>query len=85
MDKTFSELTAEEISFLSISWLLDNKPDIDLVWAMEYKCPTCLGFIPNNDRIGEYSGAISRKDNKTEICSACGTNEALLDWYHKNG
>lgn len=27
----------------------------------------------------EYKGvgAISRKDNKTEICSACGTEEAL--------
>lgn len=27
----------------------------------------------------EYKGvgAISRKDNKTEICSACGTKEAL--------
>ena len=22
-------------------------------------------------------GALSRKDNKTEICSTCGTNEAL--------
>jgi hypothetical protein len=26
-------------------------------------------------------GAISRKDNKTEICSACGENEALADFF----
>jgi hypothetical protein len=81
MDKTFSELTAEEINFYALTWLLDNKPDLDTDEAMKHKCPTCLGFIPNNDNIGEYSGALSRKDNKTEVCSACGTNEALLDWF----
>ena len=34
------------------------------------KCPNCGKF---------YSGypAVSRKDNKTEICSACGTVEAI--------
>jgi hypothetical protein len=41
-------------------------------------CPRCEGFIPNNETPGAYMGAISRKDNKTEICSACGTREALL-------
>jgi len=41
-------------------------------------CPSCDGFIPNNETPGAYMGAISRKDNKTEICSACGTREALL-------
>jgi hypothetical protein len=43
-------------------------------------CPRCQGFIPNNDKPGAYPGAISRLDNKTEICSECGTIEALLDW-----
>jgi hypothetical protein len=81
MDKNISELTAEEINFYALTWLLDNKPDLDTAEAMKHKCPTCLGFIPNNDSIGEYSGALSRKDNKTEVCSACGTNEALLDWF----
>lgn len=33
-------------------------------------CPIC------NKEIGQYP-AISRKDNKTEICSNCGTLEAL--------
>jgi hypothetical protein len=40
-------------------------------------CPRCDGSIPNNETPGAYPGAISRKDNKTEICSACGTREAL--------
>jgi hypothetical protein len=46
----------------------------------QFKCPTCSGYIPNNENIGAYAGAISRKDNKTEICSACGTKEALEDF-----
>lgn len=32
----------------------------------------------------DYDGhpAISRKDNKTELCSDCGTQEALFDFIH---
>lgn len=37
------------------------------------KCPLC-----NKEYKGV--GAISRKDNKTEICSECGTKEALEDY-----
>lgn len=44
-----------------------------------YKCPTCDGYIPSNEHIGAYPGAISRRDNKTEICSACGVKEAFDD------
>lgn len=44
-----------------------------------YKCPTCDGYIPTNEHIGAYPGAISRRDNKTEICSACGVKEAFDD------
>lgn len=46
----------------------------------DFKCPTCEGYIPNNEQVGQYSGAISRRDNKTEICSACGTREGLEDY-----
>lgn len=46
-------------------------------------CPKCSGYIPNNENPGAYSGAISRRDNKTEICSACGTQEALEDFLGK--
>lgn len=42
-------------------------------------CPACGGFIPNNKTPGAYPGALSRKDNKTEICSQCGVDEALFD------
>lgn len=41
-------------------------------------CPRCLGYIPSNAFAGNYPGAISRIDNKTEICSDCGTEEAIL-------
>jgi hypothetical protein len=44
-------------------------------------CPVCQGYIPNNETPGAYMGAISRKDNKTEICSQCGLTEAMLDFY----
>jgi hypothetical protein len=43
----------------------------------EFVCPRCFGYIPNNFEIGKYAGAISRRDNKTEICSACGIFEAF--------
>lgn len=41
-------------------------------------CPRCFGYIPSNLFAGEYPGAISRIDNKTEICSDCGVEEAVL-------
>jgi len=44
-------------------------------------CPSCDGFIPSNENPGAYPGAISRKDNSTEICSACGMAEALADFF----
>jgi ribosomal protein S27AE len=47
------------------------------------QCPRCSGFIPNNVTPGAYPGAISRLDNKTEICSDCGSEEAMLDWQHR--
>lgn len=44
-------------------------------------CPRCQdSWIPNNLTPGAYIGALSRADNKTEICSACGEDEAMKDW-----
>lgn len=40
-------------------------------------CPRCLGAVPNAAHPGKYPGALSRTDNKTEICSDCGVREAL--------
>lgn len=38
----------------------------------KHLCPRCLNF---------YQGypATSRRDNETEICSGCGTQEAMID------
>lgn len=47
----------------------------------KFNCPSCGGFIPNNETPGAYPGAISRKDGKTEICSNCGTLEAFQDYF----
>jgi transcription elongation factor Elf1 len=43
----------------------------------DFTCPRCSGGVPNNDKRGEYVGALSRTDNKTTVCSDCGTEEAL--------
>lgn len=42
-----------------------------------FVCPSCDGLIPNNDMPGAFPGALSRKDNATEICSSCGEWEAF--------
>ncbi len=41
-------------------------------------CPICYNYIPNNQTPGAYPGALARYDNQTEICSDCGTTEALV-------
>lgn len=46
-----------------------------------YTCPRCGGGIPNDIDRGAYCGALSRLDNKTEICSACGQDEAMEDYF----
>lgn len=43
-------------------------------------CPICNGPIPNAMDEGKYCGALSRRDNKTEICSDCGVMEAIQDF-----
>ena len=40
----------------------------------EWVCPICKRTVT------DYP-AISRRDNKTEICSQCGTTEALNDFF----
>ena len=37
------------------------------------KCPVCK----QNDLLKPGANALSRKDNKTEICSDCGRDEAM--------
>ena len=40
-------------------------------------CPICNGPIPNQEHKGKYPGALSRFDNDTEVCSICGSAEAM--------
>ena len=40
-------------------------------------CPRCFGYIPNNTTPGKYMGAMSRIVDE-EICSDCGTEEAVV-------
>ena len=47
-------------------------------------CPICNGPIPNAMDEGKYSGALSRRDNKTEICSSCGVMEAIEDYNRRS-
>lgn len=47
-------------------------------------CPRCGGFIPNDVTPGAYPGALSRTDNLTEVCSECGTIEALEQFFAGN-
>jgi len=46
-----------------------------------HTCPRCSGSIPNEVMRGRYPGALSRRHAGVEICSACGTSEALADWF----
>ena len=64
-----------------ISWI---RPELQIELAAKYKCPKCDGFIPNDLHVGQYPGAISRRDNKTEICSPCGNREAFDDFFGSN-
>lgn len=45
--------------------------------AKDHVCPRCGGPVPNAEFKGQYPGALSRTDNETEVCSECGTAEAL--------
>ena len=45
----------------------------------EHDCPMCDGAIPNNERRGEYVGALSRYDNETYVCSNCGSLEGMFE------
>lgn len=44
-------------------------------------CPRCKGDIPVRDNPGTPMGALSRYDNMTEICAACGVAEAMWKWF----
>jgi len=48
----------------------------------KFICPRCGGLIPSNEEWGKYVGALSRHTRSrgvppVEVCSACGTEEAI--------
>lgn len=43
-------------------------------------CPRCGKGVPSDDHAGDYPGALSRLDNKTYICSQCGSDEAMFQF-----
>ena len=58
--------------------------DLEKLVGAGYMCPRCGGGIPNDEQRGRYPGALSRTDNKTEICSNCGTLEAIEQGYARS-
>lgn len=48
-------------------------------------CPRCGGPIPDQEHEGQYPGALSRWDNDTEVCSACGSDEAMIQFAVRDG
>lgn len=47
--------------------------------AEDHICPRCGGDVPTTEFKGQYPGAVSRVA-AVEICSACGTDEALMQF-----
>lgn len=42
----------------------------------------CGNWIPTNDAPGSRPGALSRRDNVTEVCDECGLAEALAAYLN---
>lgn len=47
-------------------------------------CPRCGGCVPNDQEPGRFPGALSRADNETYVCSACGSLEAMFEFFHRD-
>ena len=47
------------------------------------ECPRCGTYPVYTDGFHRGMGARSRTDNKTQICSDCGVEEAMLDFMHR--
>jgi hypothetical protein len=77
-------ITSNESTGWDFNRLINGEPKLDTQTGHPL-CPLCGGFIPDNEQPGAYRGAISRKDNKTEICSACGVREAFQGLVRPEG
>ena len=66
-------ICVDDAGDILVNW--DNGSGLNVVYGVDIVrriCPMCGGIM------SEYP-ALSRRDNKTEICSDCGTREALAD------
>lgn len=44
------------------------------IWVDKMPCPRCKQLYPG-------IGALSRRDNRTEVCSDCGQEEAIVQFH----
>lgn len=84
--RAVAEIMGHSIRVKQITEVLDSAypttfvDALEIVFDDEHTCPRCKGGIPNDERRGEYMGALSRIDNETMICSDCGNFEAMIDF-----
>lgn len=72
-------LNAVESAYRFDNFKMSMIEALNVRFFVKHTCPKCLGGIPNDLERGKYAGAISRRSD-IEICSDCGTTEALEDY-----
>jgi len=78
---TYVEVLTTEIDDDDAPYSFETVSTLLVKSVLEHTCPRCEGGIPNSSERGAYSGAISRIDNHTEICTSCGIEEAFRDHF----
>lgn len=70
-------------ALMALPHTTDSHMPIPPIRAKNHVCPRCRGPVPNLVNKGVYSGAISRTDNATEVCSLCGNDEGDEDKFDR--
>lgn len=78
---TVVEVLSTEIEDDDAPYSFETVSTLHVKSVLEHTCPRCECGIPNSNERGAYSGAISRLDNRTEICTSCGIEEAFRDHF----